>query len=703
MTKSAYLSKCVNSMRRNILRFGKNRTGAASILLAFAIVPLIGFVGIATDATRAYMVKSRLSSAIDAAGLAGGQSFFKPTRDADINMFFDANFPANYMGATVSGPDIQADEENETLTLNASATIPMVFMQLFGYQSVTVSAFAEITREMQALDVVVAIDMSGSMGSSLDGGTRMSAARQAATDLVDILYGNDSSKEHLNIGVVPWNGKVNVTTNGVGYDPDNLTAVGVGAFTNPISGENQSLLYYAGNSPVPFLFEPDSAWKGCVYSRYIDDGFEDSNADILLPPVDSGSKDWLGWQPIGKDGEPLDGNGTEIKIVQAKSAANLDNDITVTLDAAPKPGNILIAAGTRRDGDSYNVPGGWSSLMNYKADNNGEDHRVRFMSHVVSAGDGSSYTFTADDSRHQGMTLIEVEGLSDSNLVLDTDGTDKTTSNSLSLDFDSVYVNRDGALLIAAGAFEDDDLGDFSWSNSFQQQSSVVQASGTGEDLTHGAAARIVYNDGSYSTTFSAATGGSEGRWGGMIALRPASRCTGSVTGGECSPCLGHGITPLNNSKETVLAAINDLTNPVGTTNIPQGLGWAWRVLKPDAPFTEAVVDPDYTRQQAIVLLTDGENFGGNGDGYKTVFGYGTTAQEGMDERLKKLAVNIKANGVVLYVIQFANEGTDLQTLLKGIASGPKSPFYHFAPDRAALQAVFKEIANHLSELRLSR
>ena len=58
---------------------------------------------------------------------------------------------------------------------------------------------------------------------------------------------------------------------------------------------------------------------------------------------------------------------------------------------------------------------------------------------------------------------------------------------------------------------------------------------------------------------------------------------------------------------------------------------------------------------------------------------------------------------MVLYVIQFANNGTDLQTLLQEVASGPGSPFYHYAPDDAALRAVFREIANDLSELRLSK
>ena len=182
-----------------------------------------------------------------------------------------------------------------------------------------------------------------------------------------------------------------------------------------------------------------------------------------------------------------------------------------------------------------------------------------------------------------------------------------------------------------------------------------------------------------------------------------SGKCTLAGSGSECTPCLGHGITPLQGTKAAITAAVSALTSPTGNTNITQGLGWAWRVLKPDSPFTEADPNPPYKRQQAIVLLTDGENTGGTGDGYKKTFGSGTAARLAMDERLKLLAANVKASGVILYVIQFANDGTGLQTLLKGVASGPGTPFYHYAPDAAALASVFHEIADHLSELRLSK
>ena len=465
------------------------RRGAVAVFLAFAIIPIIGFIGIGTDTARAYMVKSRLSSALDAAGLAGGKAFFSPTRDQDIEKFFNVNFPVGYMDAVLSGPVITIDTANETITLSASASIPTTFMHLIGHDTMVVSSDTEVTRQIEMLDVVLAIDMSGSMSSSAGNGqSRIEAAREASLLLVDILYGNSGNKDLLNFGLVPWNAKVNVTIDGSAYNPGGTLIQPVPAFINPETGAGQSEVYIANNSPVPLLAPPPADWQGCVYSRFIDDINPDTDADMLMPPVSTVSTDWPAWQPIGPEGEPVSG-GT----------------------------------------------------------------------------------------------------------------------------------------------------------------------------------------------------------------------CTSAIGGSECRRCLGHGITPLKNLKADIQSAINALQNPTSTTNIPQGLGWAWRVLKPEAPFTEADPNPPMNRQQAIVLLTDGENFGGSGDGYKGTFGLGSTARPAMDARLQLVADNVKADGVIVYVIQFANNGTALQTLLQSVASGPGSPFYHYAPDANALQQVFHEIASHLSELRLSK
>jgi hypothetical protein len=103
--------------------------------------------------------------------------------------------------------------------------------------------------------------------------------------------------------------------------------------------------------------------------------------------------------------------------------------------------------------------------------------------------------------------------------------------------------------------------------------------------------------------------------------------------------------------------------------------------------------------------MTDGDNCAAYGDAYKAVFGLcsNTTSRDKMNARAEKLAANIKATGVVIYVVQFVETNSTLKAFLKKVASGPDAPYYYYAPDPSALKGAFHEIANHLSELRLSK
>ena len=501
---------------RNALR---DQKGGMGMFMAVGMAAFVGFAGVSVDVMRGYLIQSRLSSALDAAGLAGARVMFSDTRDDDIQMYFNSNFPSGYLGANVSGPNFTVDANNEVITLTAEATINTTLMQALGFDTLTVSAVSEITRQTELLDVVLAIDMSGSMGNEISAGVdRIDAARDAALELVDILYGTDGLAPLLKIGLVPWNGKVNVTMNGTGFDPALTQTVNVPNFTNPITGGSQSDVFTVNNSPVPLLSAPpaaepytdidgdgkkdswepytdsngngrwDAAWRGCVFARFTDDAFT-NDADMTIGPITGvGGADWPAWEVIGPEGEPYSGS----------------------------------------------------------------------------------------------------------------------------------------------------------------------------------------------------------------------ARCPMAVDNHECTRCLSHGVTPLQTTKQGIVDAIDELTSPTGTTNILGGLAWAWRVLVPTAPFTEADPNPQGQRTQAIVLLTDGEYYGGSGDAYKTAFGYGTAAQPEAEARLRSMATVIKDSGIVIYTIQFANTSGDLADLMKDVASGPDSPFYHPAPTAEELRQVFKEVANDLSQLRVS-
>jgi len=350
-----------------VKRIKRDNRGMSGVLLAATLVPILGVVGIATDISRAYIVKSRLSSALDAAALAGGKSFYDEDRTQQIRKYFDSNYPAGFFGSTVNGPtEMDANgnalppnhvyDPNETvLRLTASANLPTTFMALFNHDSLDVGTASEVSREVVLMDVVLAMDMSGSMNrTDVGGGSRISAAKDAAVSLVEILFGEQEENALLNIGLVPWSGKVNVTENGTQYgfdqfgnaltEAEKVTKVAVASTPpNPYKKENYVFdmnddgdttdpgefvlknhtvnlthTYYAHNAPsVPLLAQPEDGWTGCVYARYArqkpwredaytynDSAAEDDAADIIDGPVEPiGGTAWLGWYPMGSEGD----------------------------------------------------------------------------------------------------------------------------------------------------------------------------------------------------------------------------------------------------------------------------------------------------------------------------------------------------------------------------------------------------------------
>jgi len=553
-----------------VAAFERDERGAVAVLVAAAVIPLIGALGLATDTARGYMVKARLSQALDAAALAGGKVMLSSpsVRDADVHMFFEANFPPGYMGAEVSGPTIAVNAENTVIELTASATINTTFMRVLGFDTLTVSAETAVTREVDQLDLVLSIDTSGSMGQPM---SKIQAAREAAIDLVKILFGDNTESPTvtvdgttyslLNIGVVNWNSKVNVTLAGTSFN-GTVTAETVPSFRNPVTGAMQNKLYYAHNSPVPLLSHPGADWKGCVYARYTGDSVSGStagntnDADLSLGQVTVGGAEWMGWEPIP------------------------------TLEGEPRDGKWGSSDGEPKNSDWYNQ--NRSCYGAYWNDNKADPN------HPVAVPNAPSHWYRA----------------------LPTINT-------------------------------------------------------------------------------------------------PASS--------DCATCPAVGILPLQTNRDAITSLIATL-QPGGTTNIPQGLAWAWEVLMPGIPFDEAAETVPFPRQRAIVLLTDGENQGGNGDAYKGRFGSGTAAgtttqaghgympppdppntRNNLNNRLKRLAANIKAQGIKLYVIQFDDDSPTLTALLKSVATEPNPPYYYNAPTEAELRAAFQQIANNLSSLRLSK
>jgi Flp pilus assembly protein TadG len=257
---------------RALRRLLGDQRGALMAIMGLAVIPLFAAIGLAIDTGRGYMLKSKLSYAIDAAGLAGGRAFDTDLREEDIMMFFEANFPPGYMNSELlpGHPVITINDVENTITIEASATIPTHFMRVAGVHDMTVSARTVIQRELRGMELVLVMDNTGSMRGN--GG--MVAMKPAATDLINILFGGREEVPSFWVGVVPYAANVNI-------GPQHEDWLISQAYDADAAWQNAD-----PDSEIRFGYHPDhyqpTTWKGCVEAREFP---RDSNDD---PPADEG-------------------------------------------------------------------------------------------------------------------------------------------------------------------------------------------------------------------------------------------------------------------------------------------------------------------------------------------------------------------------------------------------------------------------------
>ena len=190
--------------------FWESDSGMTLPMLAMAFMAITGFVGSAIDIGRVQLVQSKLSFALDAAGLAAGSTLSTANATTEVNKYLAANFPAGYLGAAAPTATVTLSNNNMVINLAASVTLPTTFMQLMGISTMTVTASSQITKTASGLELVMVLDNTGSMSQS----GKISALKTAATAMVNILYGGQASVPNLWIGLVPFSQAVNI---GTGY------------------------------------------------------------------------------------------------------------------------------------------------------------------------------------------------------------------------------------------------------------------------------------------------------------------------------------------------------------------------------------------------------------------------------------------------------------------------------------------------------
>ena len=217
-------------------RLIRDTRGNVILLVAIASMSIVGGVGVAVDIGRGQMVQAKLQNAVDAAALAAGATLNTNDLDTVATRYVNLNFSQNNLGATLNGVDATLSDDNKTVTVTASATVPTTLTQVFSRASIGINASSEVTRSNKGLELALVLDTTGSME-----GSKLTALKNSAHDLVDILFGDKATGENLWIGVVPFSQTVNIGS----------------ARTDWLNAS-----HYAGLDWGP------TSWSGCVDARY---------------------------------------------------------------------------------------------------------------------------------------------------------------------------------------------------------------------------------------------------------------------------------------------------------------------------------------------------------------------------------------------------------------------------------------------------
>ncbi|WP_304733834.1 VWA domain-containing protein [Parvibaculum sp.] len=234
------------------------------MIFAITLIPVAAAAGAAIDISRAYIVETRLSAALDAAALAVGTASGMSSQEvqAIAQAYFDANYPAGKLG--VPGTITVVDSQT-TVDISVTADLPTTLMGVVGINSLKIGATSQVMRHGKKLEVMLVLDNTGSMNS----GGRMTVLKVAAKDLITTVSEVATSPGDVRIGIVPFTTDINVGPSSVNESWLKWTWTHPDVCTTTGSGKNKT------TTCVNTRTVSKSGWKGCVVDR-------DQNYDVSI-------------------------------------------------------------------------------------------------------------------------------------------------------------------------------------------------------------------------------------------------------------------------------------------------------------------------------------------------------------------------------------------------------------------------------------
>ncbi|WFL76640.1 pilus assembly protein TadG-related protein [Altererythrobacter arenosus] len=197
-------------------RLAQDTAGNTLAIFAAALIPLTIMIGSGLDISITYMARAKLQNACDSAVLAGRQAMqgnnWNNSAEGEARKLFNFNFPAGTHGVQDAVFELDQDEDDPSQIVGrARGTVPTSLMNIFGYDEMKISAACDAKRDLGHNDVMVVLDVTGSMNDAPSNGlgTKIERLREGAIGLYRALDDQEGGSI-TRFGLMPYSHTVNV-------------------------------------------------------------------------------------------------------------------------------------------------------------------------------------------------------------------------------------------------------------------------------------------------------------------------------------------------------------------------------------------------------------------------------------------------------------------------------------------------------------
>lgn len=214
-------------------RFLKDRRGNVAMLFGLMAIPVFGIIGTAIDYGRAAKTKQELQSLIDGAALAATSEYTKTgsasTASTRLRTFVAEGLtkhdlellPPPQPGETppqlgddttkVLLENAEFDGDTASVTPKLTTRVGTTILSILNQPYFEIEAEAKAGLAGKKLELSMMLDITGSMcdsGSSCSSGTKLNGMKNAALDLIDIVFTGNAA--NTRVAIVPFSQAVNV-------------------------------------------------------------------------------------------------------------------------------------------------------------------------------------------------------------------------------------------------------------------------------------------------------------------------------------------------------------------------------------------------------------------------------------------------------------------------------------------------------------